>query len=315
MRAPNTIVLGSRGSALARTQVGLVDHALRIERPDLAMRVEIIITRGDEERAANEQPIDRKAGRKGMFTSEIERTLLAGEIDVAVHSAKDLPSEQAAGLQIGAVLPRAAVDDILMTKIASGLAALPPNAVVATGSVRREYQLRAVCPDFQIVDLRGNVPTRIRKLGQNSWDAIVLARAGLERLGFDVASGVIEFEEASYHCHTLSSPDFVSAGGQGIVALQVRSDDAETVRAVRAVNDAETLTCLAAEREFLRQLDGDCDSPVGVLATIRDRRISMRAQVFHPPSTKALHAEVEAVAEGVDIGRLATELMEKLNGG
>lgn len=311
MREPNTIVLGSRGSALARTQTGLVEQALRAACPDLTVRVEIITTRGDEERATKEQPVDRKAGRKGMFTSEIERALLASEIDVAVHSAKDLPSEQARGLEIGATLPRATVHDVLITKTAAGLAELRPNATIGTGSVRREYQLRACRADLQVVDLRGNVPTRIRKLGQSEWDGIVLAAAGLERLGFDVASGAIEFEAVTYRCHALTSPDFVSAGGQGIVALQVRSADAEAVAAVRSVNDADTLRCLAAEREFLRQLDGDCDSPVGVLATIRGDRIIMRAQVFHPPSTAALRGEVE----GTDVAHLATQLMEKLNGG
>lgn len=314
MQEQGTIVLGSRGSALARTQCGMVEKALREAWPELVVRIVIITTRGDEERATSVAPLDRKAGRKGMFTSEIERALLAGEIDVAVHSAKDLPSEQAAGLEIAAVLPRAAVEDVLLTKTAVGFRELPPNAVIGTGSVRREYQLRASRPDIRIVDLRGNVPTRIRKLGASDWDGIVLARAGLDRLGFELGGEGLEFEGARYHCERLPAADFLAAGGQGIIALQVRSEDQDVVPKVRAVSHRETLLCLHGEREFLRQLNGDCDSPVGVLARMDGGTMTIRAQVFNPPSTEPLRGEVQGPADEGNIARLAAELMEQING-
>jgi hydroxymethylbilane synthase len=202
-----------------------------------------------------------------MFTREIEKELLVRRIDVAVHSAKDLPSERHQDLDVVATLPRANTEDVLVKKNAT----LPFGATVATGSVRRQHQLRAWRPDLQIADLRGNVPTRLRKLQENDgWSGIVLARAGLERLGIDVPMEI------------LSPDDFVPAGGQGIIALQIRREDAEARRILEQVNDRDALTALRAEREFLRLLDGDCDSPVGVHAIVNGAEMEMRAQVFEP---------------------------------
>jgi hydroxymethylbilane synthase len=160
---------------------------------------------------------------------------------------------------------------------------------VATGSVRRHYQLRCKNPQIQVVDLRGNVPTRLRKLATNDWDAIVLARAGVERLGYDLSDGSFSFEDAVLHAEILPLDEFVPAGGQGVIAMQVRSSDEKIKTIVSAVSDADTLSCLRAEREFLRLLQGDCDSPVGVLATIDNWQMTLRAQVFtrpdEPPKT------------------------------
>jgi hydroxymethylbilane synthase len=167
------IILGSRGSELARAQTAMVAAALRRVWPALDVKVEIIKTRGDQESAQSSEVVDPRAGRKGLFTGEIERVLAAGEIDVAVHSAKDLPSEATRGLEVAGVLPRAAVDDVLIGKIPGGLASLRAEVIVATGSVRRQYQLHWKHPEIRIVDLRGNVPTRLRKLATNDWDAIV----------------------------------------------------------------------------------------------------------------------------------------------
>ena len=179
------IVLGSRGSELALTQARLVETALRRAWPELEVAIEIIRTSGDEGSAP---VVDRKAGRKGMFTREIEKELLVRRIDVAVHSAKDLPSERREDLEIVATLPRANTEDVLVKKGGD----LPQGAIVATGSVRRQHQLRAWRPDLAIVDLRGNVPTRLRKLRENAeWSGIVLARAGLERLGLEVPMEIL----------------------------------------------------------------------------------------------------------------------------
>src|SRR2546423_12254203 len=241
MSAPDSqkIILGSRGSELARRQTAMVEAALRQTRPDLEVVTQIISTRGDVRTA---EPLDPRAGRKGLFTGEIERALAAGEIDVAVHSAKDLPSEMTDGLELGAVLPRAAVEDVLIRK-ESGEA----KGTIATGSVRRQYQLRWKFPGVETVDLRGNVPTRLRKFLQSDWQAIVLARAGLERLGHDLARAAFEFDGASLRAETLSTDVFLPAGGQGIIALQVRSDDNDRKDIGRAVNHAETVLCLEAE--------------------------------------------------------------------
>jgi hydroxymethylbilane synthase len=274
------IILGARGSELAQAQTALVATALQHAWPGIEIRTEIIKTRGDEGSSGASGPIDPRAGRKGLFTAEIERVLAAGGIDIAVHSAKDLPSDEAPGLQLSGALPRAAVNDVLIAKTPGGLAALRSNAIVATGSVRRQCQLRWKHPEIQIVDLRGNVPTRLRKLRTNKWDAIVLARAGVERLGYDLSGGSFSFEGALFHAEILPVDEFLPAGGQGVIALQLRSDDEGAKAIVDGINHLKTLQCLQAERDFLRRLQGDCQSPVGVLATIETDELTLRAQVF-----------------------------------
>jgi hydroxymethylbilane synthase len=278
------IILGARGSELAQAQTALVATALQRAWPELEIGTEIIKTRGDEGSPKASEPMDPGAGRKGLFTAEIERMLAAGGIDIAVHSAKDLPSDEAPGLEVGGALPRAAFNDVLIAKVPGGLAALRSNAIVATGSVRRQFQLRWKHPDIQIVDLRGNVPTRLRKLSANAWDAIVLARAGLERLGYDLSGGSFFFEGALFHSEILPTDEFLPAGGQGVIALQLRSDDEGAKAIVNRINHVEALQCLRAEREFLRRLQGDCQSPVGVLATIENHEMLLRAQVFEEGS-------------------------------
>jgi hydroxymethylbilane synthase len=301
-------ILGSRGSELARRQTAMVAEALKRVWPELETTVKIIKTEGDERTA---EPLDPRAGRKGLFTGEIERALSAGEIDLAVHSAKDLPSETTPRLEVAGVLARAAVDDVLISKQPSG-SALRPKAVVATGSVRRQHQLRYKQPGIEVVDLRGNVPTRLRKLVSGNWDGIVLARAGVERLGHDLARGSFEFEGTLLQAHVLALNDFLPAGGQGVIALQIRSNDENAGLIVRAINDSETLLCLVAEREFLRLLQGDCGSPVGVLATISGSSMTVRAQVFEPPRIEPRIARVEGEAPCAT--QLAGELWEAING-
>lgn len=312
-RISQTIALGSRGSELARAQTAMVAAALRRTWPEIEIKIEIVKTRGDERSLEPSEPIDPRAGRKGLFTGEIERVLAAGKIDIAVHSAKDLPSDATPGLEVRGALPRAAVEDVLIRKTVGGLAALAANAVVATGSVRRQHQLQWKRPGLQVVDLRGNVPTRLRKLMTNDWEAIVLARAGVERLGHDLSGGSFEFEGASLHTEILSREEFLPAGGQGVIALQVRSDDDKARKLVDSVNDPETFLCLQAEREFLRLLQGDCDSPVGVLAVIEATTMKLSAQIFEAGRSEP---RVGAVKGAVKIGaeRLAAELMERING-
>jgi len=202
------VVLGTRGSELARTQATLVANAIQSSHPRIAIHTKIVATKGDDAKI-----VDPRSGRKGLFTATIERALLAGDVDVAVHSAKDLPSESSRRAKIAAVLPRAAIDDVLVSKHRRGLTSLPHAATVATGSVRRKRQLHWQRGDLNLVDLRGNVPTRLRKLAQNSWDAIVLARAGLERLGFSPTRTEIDFEGRQFFLEILPRESFLPAGG------------------------------------------------------------------------------------------------------
>ena len=299
------ITLGTRGSELARAQTLLVEKAIRTAHPSVAIETKIIVTRGDDAKV-----VDLNAGRKGLFTAEIERALLAGEVNVAVHSAKDLPSQTGRGAQIAAVLPRAPINDMLISKHSGGLNSLPNGATVATGSVRRQRQLQWKRTDLKIVDLRGNVPTRLRKLAENEWDGIVLACAGLERLGFSPMRIESSFEGGQLFFEILSREVFLPAGGQGIIALQIRSDDQSTKALLESANDPETLLCLQAEREFLSRLHGDCNFPVGVLATIMNEKMKLRAQVFEGESPLPRQAEVEG---GCDEGyTLAAELSRRI---
>jgi hydroxymethylbilane synthase len=299
------IVLGTRGSELARAQARLVEKAIQTVRPELRIETKIIATKGDEMKV-----VDIRAGRKGLFTAEIERALLAGDVDAAVHSAKDLPSETNPGATIAAVLLRAPTDDALVSKHSGDLAGLPDGATVATGSVRRKHQLLWKRADLKIVDLRGNVLTRLRKLAANEWDAVVLARAGLDRLGLSPAQNEINFEDSQFFLEDLPSEIFLPAGGQGIIALQICVGDESAKAIVDPVNDLETLLCLRAEREFLRLLHGDCNSPVGVLAKIDDGKMKLRAQVFDQGLAPR---EGKVEGERADGERLAAQLLRQIN--
>jgi len=299
------ITLGTRGSELARAQTLLVEKAIRSAHPSVAIEIKIIVTRGD-----NAKVVDLNAGRKGLFTAEIERALLAGDVGVAVHSAKDLPSQTSRGAQIAAVLPRAPINDVLISKHSGGLASVPYGATVATGSVRRQRQLHWKRADLKLVDLRGNVPTRLRKLAENEWGGIVLARDGLERLGFSPTRSEIGFDGGQFFLEILPREIFLPASGQGIIALQIRSDDQSTKALLESVNDHETLLCLQAEREFLSRLQGDCNFPVGVNATISNGKMKLRAQVFEGESPAPRQAEVEGGCGEGDT--LAAELLRRI---
>jgi hydroxymethylbilane synthase len=298
------IVLGSRGSDLALAQVRMVESALR-KKWAIEVQIEIVRTSGDEgpRQTGVFNPGNRKAGRKGIFTAELERALVEKRIDVAVHSAKDIPSEMDGALMIAAVLPRAEVEDLLLKR---GDASAP-LATIATGSVRRQRQARAINPEARIVPLRGNVPTRLRKFIESDWDAIILARAGLERLGFSPPE--FEFEGHRIFAKILPTEDFLPAGGQGIIALQTREADFPVRQIVSSIDDRETHLCLRAEREFLRLLQGDCDLPVGVHARFVNGELELRTQVFGDES-----APKATMGRGRDPEQLALNTFEKLEG-
>src|SRR5437763_15353060 len=301
------VVVGTRGSERALRQTGLVVDALQTRWADLKFEIKIVTTRGDDEKTA---VADIRAGRKGLFTGAIERELATEQIDLAVHSAKDLPSTLAANTEIAAVLPRAPVDDVLVATTPCDLNSLPGDGIVATGSVRRKHQLRWKRPDLEIVDLRGNVPTRLRKLATDRWHAIILARAGLERLGLNSNRARIEFEESEFFTALLPWEVFVPAGGQGIIAVQIRSGDEQLREIVDAINDFDTRLALRAEREFLRLLGADCNQPVGVLAVIDGPIMKIRGQIFDLGATAPRKDLVQGPSE--DAEKLAAQLLERI---
>ena len=301
------LVVGTRGSQLAVIQTEQVLQALEARWADLKCEMKIIKTRGDDEKTAIG---DIRAGRKGLFTSAIEDALATGEIQLAVHSAKDLPSVLAPSTQIAAVLPRAPVDDMLVATTECDLNSLAKDGIVATGSVRRQHQLRWKRPDLEVVDLRGNVPTRLRKLASDQWHAIILASAGLKRLGL-VENGVkIKFEQSEFFTAPLPREIFLPAGGQGVIALQIRSGDQQLKDLVEGINDFDTRLALRAEREFLRLLNADCNQPVGVLARIDGSRMNVRAQIFDLGATAPREGFVEGPSE--DAEKLAAQLLEHI---
>jgi hydroxymethylbilane synthase len=299
------IILGTRGSELARAQARLVEKAIQTAQPDARIETRIIATKGDKARLP-----ERHAGRKGLFTGEIECALLTGDVDLAVHSAKDLPSEMNSDAEVVAVLPRAPMNDALVSKDSRGFASLPQGATVATGSVRRKRQLLWKRADLKLVDLHGNVPTRLRKLADTNWDAIVLAWAGLARLGLSPTHSEITFDGRRFLVEVLPHEIFLPAGGQGIIALQVRANDQSMKAIVDLVNHRNTLLCLRAEREFLRLLQGDCNCPVGVLATIENDKMKLRAQLFTDQSAAPWEAEAEGTGDEGE--RLAAQLLNQL---
>lgn len=297
------IILGTRGSALALAQVRLVEEALRTAHGDVEIEVKKITTTGDRQQDPNFKAAS-PAGLKGLFTKEIQDALLKGEIDAAVHSLKDVPGVTPPELTISAVLERAPASDVLITKTAHGFTDLPQAARVATSSVRRERLLHWRRPDLRIAPIRGNVPTRLQKLrDMEEFDALVLAQAGLKRLGYAMRDhtaekgglthkGVLEFENARFHTEVLL--ELPHAIGQGAVALEARADDGRVAALFAPINHAATFTCIRAERELLRLLNGDCSLPVGVRTQLLGGRIFMEAVVFGEDNTPPREARNEA---------------------
>ena len=218
---------------------------------------------------------------KGVFTKELEVALEQGEVDLAVHSMKDVPTVLADHFMIAGALERAPVRDVLVCSEAESLDSLPEGAVVATSSVRRQRQLSWLRPDIKLVDIRGNVPTRLKKLRDNNeLDAIMLAEAGLVRLGYDLSAEL----EGGLHAVALEPAEFLPAAGQGIVGFEIRKGDEDTKLCVDAINHRESMLLLRSEREFLRLLDAGCHTPVGVRSWMEDETLFMEARVFDEQS-------------------------------
>ena len=272
-----TLIIGTRGSRLALAQTELVAAALRQAHPALAVTVRTIRTRGDR---ITDVPLGQVGG-KGIFVKEIEEALLRGEADLAVHSAKDLPTELPAGLAIVAVPPREDPHDVLIARQPGAtLGDLPPGATIGTSSVRRQAQLAAARPDLRFCDLRGNVDTRLRKLHEGGLDAIVLAAAGLRRLGLGELGWPVPFEIC------------VPAPGQGLLALEARADDAKVAELLQPLEAAEARAALTAERAALAGLGGGCQVPVGIVAEHDSGELYLLGAVLSPDGTWAARAGV-----------------------
>jgi hydroxymethylbilane synthase len=273
-----TIVLGTRGSRLALAQAQLAKEALERlpERPTAVIR--ITTTTGDRRLDINLSQPGVKID-KGLFTKELEEALLGGEIDVAVHSLKDLPTELPPDLELAATLPRHDPVDVLISKTACSLREVPLSGVVATSSPRRTRQIAVHRPDLHATDIRGNVPTRIAKLlAEDSWNSIVLAKAGLERLGYRLTGGRMEFEGQGLFVSDLV--ELLPAAGQGAIGLEVRTNDLEIKQSVTSISHAQTWFCTAVEREFLRILGGGCQLPLGIRAQIQGANLRCEAIFF-----------------------------------
>jgi hydroxymethylbilane synthase len=256
------LVLGTRGSQLALRQAEMVEAALRGASPGLDVEVRVIKTEGDRRQDVS---LD-EAGGQGLFVKDIEKALLAGEIDAAVHSLKDMPATTPEGLAIGAVLQRGDPRDALVSGSGAGLAGLPPGARVGTDSRRRAIQALALRPDLRLEGIRGNVDTRIRKTDSGEYDAVVLAAAGLARLGL-----------LGRAAQVFSVDEMVPAVGQAVLAVECRADDARTLGLLAEVDDADTRAAITAERAFLRRLGAGCRLPVGAFAEVRDGQLRLRA--------------------------------------
>ena len=289
-----TFVVGTRGSRLALRQTEIVLEPLRAAHSEVDFQVQTVRTSGDNSSASLAE-----IGGRGVFVIELERALLAGEIDIAVHSLKDLPSEETRGLTIAAAARREDPRDALISRLGQPLKQLPPGAALGTGSPRRAAQVTALRPDLEIRDIRGNVDTRIRKVEEGQYDAVVLAAAALARLGWlDRASEI--FEPAV----------MLPAAGQGALAVQVRSDDPEANAIVRAADHAETHVAVLAERAFERRLGGGCHAAIAALGEVTGERLRLRGLVGSADG-QLLRGEMEGKTRDAEAlgGRLAEQLI------
>jgi hydroxymethylbilane synthase len=287
--------IGTRGSPLALAQAHQVRSRLAAAlgvAPD-AIALVVIKTTGD---AIQNRPLT-EIGGKGLFVKEIEQALVDGAIDLAVHSAKDVPGVLPDGLVLAACLPREDARDAFISRRAASLAALAPGAVVGTASPRRHAMVRRLRPDLAVLPLRGNVETRLKKLAAGEVDATLLAMAGLNRLGLAAAATA-----------PLDVDEFLPAVGQGVIALETRTDDARTRTHLAKIDDAAAATALAAERAFLAILDGSCRTPIAGHARLAGDALHLRGLIVKPDGAESFETERrgsarDAVALGADAGR------------
>lgn len=316
---PITLRIGTRGSDLALYQADATEAALQAAFPEIRLERRVIKTTGDRRTDVALADVAKQEGvfDKGVFIKELELALEDGTIDLAVHSLKDLPTVLDARFALAAVLPRAAVRDCLVTRDGTGLMELPAGARVGTSSVRRARQVAHLRPDLEVVDLRGNVPTRLQKLADGEHhDAILLAEAGLVRLEFLPGEPAGEGPEPILKVEGLTATrlpeeEFYPAAGQGAIGLEIRLDDKQARVLAETIGDRDCLRRVSAEREFLRLLDGGCHTPVGVFSALDGDTIHIKARVFAEDQQGGEPQTGEA--SGTDPLAVAKELYESLS--
>lgn len=289
------IRMGSRGSPLALRQSEQVAEMLQRGHPDWQISLIRIRTRGDYFRDASFSQI----GGKGLFVEEIEEALLSGRIDLAVHSMKDLPTNLPAGLCLGAITLREDPRDCLLSREGQDLEGLPPGAMIGTSSTRRQAQLRHFRHDLQVKPLRGNLETRVRKLTSEEFDAIMLAAAGLHRLG--VPDLITQY---------LPPEICLPAAGQGALGVEVREEDEGLREAIRALNDEDAACAVLAERAFLRGLGGGCQVPIGALGQVEGPCLHLWGMISTPDGTRLVRGDLTGPLEEAEA--LGNELADRL---
>lgn len=296
--------IGTRGSPLALAQAHETRDRLAaaFDLPPEAFDIVVIKVTGD---AIQDRPL-KEIGGKGLFTREIEEALLAGGIDIAVHSMKDMPVEQPAGLLLDCYLPREDVRDAFVAPGLTAIADLPQGSVVGTSSLRRKAQLLHRRPDLSVVEFRGNVQTRLRKLADGVASATFLAMAGLNRLGM-----------ADVPCTPISPDDMLPAVAQGAIGIERRADDSATAELLAAIHDTATGQRLTAERAFLAGLDGSCETPIAGLAELDGGRLRLRGEILRTDGSEALADDATgAVEDGAEMGRaMARKLLARAGAG
>jgi hydroxymethylbilane synthase len=308
--------VGTRGSALAQAQTASIVAALRERYPDLAVETVIVRTSGDHQ----------QRDVRGAFVRELQEALLAGNIDVAVHSLKDLPTSGVDGLMLAAVPPRADARDILVSK-GEGFETLAPGARVGTGSVRRSAQLRWHRDDLNFLPLVGNVDTRLRKLQEGDYEAIVLAAAGLQRLGFldDALDSHILMPDGNTLCiQFFAVEQLLPAPGQGALAVECRENDTEMMELVKPLNHLPSWQAVTAERALLHALGGGCRVPIAAYAEVQEGVLHLTALVATPDGSALLREQLQgeahqAQALGEELAQVllrrgAAEILERSNG-
>ena len=292
--------IGTRGSPLALAQAEETRSRLMaaFDLPETAFEIVVIQTSGDNRVLIDADRPLKEIGNKGLFTKEIEEAMLQGGIDIAVHSTKDMPTVQPDGLVLDCFLPREDVRDAFLCHRYNGIAELPEGATVGTSSLRRRAQLLQKRPDLNVVEFRGNVQTRLKKLEDGVAECSFLAMAGLQRLGIskDVPASPIEPE------------DMLPAVAQGAIGIERRNDDMATAGLLEALHHKETGQRLAAERAFLAALDGSCETPIAALAEISGDTIHLRGEILRPDGSEALaDAQSSTVSDASELGRLMGE--------
>ena len=296
----DNLVIGSRGSELALWQAEWVKKELIKAYQDIKIEIRIIKTKGD---VVLDKPLPLIGG-KGVFTREIEQALLTEEIDIAVHSCKDLPTLMTEGLVIGAIPVRETASDVLMTADGMGLDSLKPDSVIATGSLRRAAQLLHFRKDLKTVDIRGNVPTRLRKFNESNWEGLILAYSGLKRL--NLLNG---------NCVVLDHKNMLPAVAQGALAIQIRTDDTQISDTISVLDDKDSSDAVTAERSLLRRLEGGCQVPIGAISTVDNSELQIEAQITSLNGAVAVRDRLSGDRD--DAEKLGIELAETLlrNGG